>query len=546
MSPKDSKRYHAGVEGMSSSPVPEVLGFPDAIDEWTNDKLEIAKSNFINIASYNQFNDSSRVFLAGRIGSGKTTILNKIKHSIESGENREYSSAIIIDSRDYIAQLGIAIRTQQNDNLIFSEIEYIARTEWEKMVNIIAMQELYNKFASSESSDFKHMKDFLERQGLLRFKHSVGETLKQIIENLKSIDSSIIQGVSCTISSIDQALMTDYNEALVEFNNNLEKYGKIMILIDSIEKYEFNDHIVLAIINALVNLCLEYNRNNRLMAIKMAAPSELIPKLASINSEKISNKIVYIRWSQSDLKTFIAVRLYKNIKKLSPTSFVDRSEAVEFFDQYYQETCRTRCGFMFRTFPYCMAYTQKEPRQILSIFNAWLYYEEIKPNVPRMELVNKAITYDELSRIKGALSIYSSIHPQMFEMFQRTFINRKYCFNEDEFDEWVNTCAGIRDNVDAYDLKRYFISSGLVGTMVEMHNIDKGNPDLKNDRDIRIKEVIFEYQYKEQLPFNNQTRFCLHPMVFSALNIEVDIDTFVYPKPLELEGEYIPWEKLFR
>lgn len=537
----ETRRYHAGVEGMNNSPIPEVLGSPDAVDEWTSDKIEIAKSNFINIDSYNKFIDPSRIFLVGRIGSGKTTILNKFKHSIESGENHDYSSTIIIDSRDYIAQLGIAIRTQRNEDLLFSEIEYIARSEWEKMLNIVAMKELYDHFAASDPSDFIKIRHFLEEQGILMHNRSVVETLKLIIENLKSIDSTIVQGVSCTISSINQSLMPDYTSALDEFYRNLNRYGKLLILVDSIEKYEFNDPIVLAILNALVNLCLEYNRNNKLVTIKMAAPSELIPKLASINSEKISNKIVYIRWSQNDLKTFIAVRIYKYVNGIPSTKFVDREEAVRFFDEYYEESCKTRCDFMFKTFPYCMAYTQKEPRQILSIFNAWLFYEKTRRNENRMDLVNKAITYDELSRIKGALSIYSSIHPKMFEMFQRTFGNRKYCFSEEEFDEWLSTCTGIRGNVDAYDLKRYFISSGLVGTMVEMHNIEKGNPELKNNRDVRIKEVIFEYQYKEQLFFNNQTRFCLHPMVFSALNIEVDIDTFVYPKPFELENEFIPW-----
>ena len=128
-------------------------------------------------------------------------------------------------------------------------------------------------------------------------------------------------------------------------------------------------------------------------------------------------------------------------------------------------------------------------------------------------------------------------------MFQRTFSKHKYCFTESEFDAWLAECNNLRGNVDAYELKRYFISSGLVGVMVNLHQIKKGNRVLQNDRVVRIKEAVFEYQYKELLAFNNDTKFCLHPMTYSILNIKVDRNTFVYPRPIEEEGEFVPWSE---
>ena len=152
-----------------------------------------------------------------------------------------------------------------------------------------------------------------------------------------------------------------------------------------------------------------------------------------------------------------------------------------------------------------------------------------------------ALDYDASTRVSGALSIYSSVHPQIVEMFTRTFANRKYCFSESEFDSWVAGCSNLRGSLDAYDIKKYFVSSGLVGTMIELHHIQPGEGRLSVDRPIRIKEVIFEYQIKERLSFNSGTKFCLHPMVYKALNIEVDRNTFVYPKPIELGNEFVPW-----
>ncbi len=538
----NKKLYHAGVAGVLLDPIPELIGKADAIDEWT-DPLT-AEANFINIASYEQFTDPSCVFLVGRIGSGKTSMFNRLKNSIENGKYKLYDSVAMIDTRDYIAQLGKVIRLSNLSSLNYSELECTARKEWEKTINILAMKNAYIKYADYAPDKFKKIKVFLEKEGYISSKLSITNILEKISNNLCNIEitpeNSIINAAAYVFG---QALSADYDDALSELNSVLEDYGNMLILVDSIEKYEFSDKIILAVLNALVNLCLDYNRYNTRISLKMAAPSELIPKLTAINPEKISSKIVYIRWSHDDLKTFIAVRVYKYINKLDGHKYVDRDVANEFFDEYYDDTCKTRCGFNFKTFSYCLSYTQKEPRQMLSIFNAWLYYEKKFPNTERMQLIDRAITTDELSRVKGALSIYSSVHTKMFEMFERTFSNRNYCFSESEFDEWINSCANIRGEIDSYDLKKYFISSGLVGTMVEMHKINPNHPILNNDETVRIKEVIFEYQHKECLPFNNDTKFCLHPMVFSALNILIDKNTLVYPKPFEIDSDFIPWNE---
>ena len=538
----NKKLYHAGVAGVLLDPIPELIGKADAIDEWT-DPLT-AEANFINIASYEQFTDPSCVFLVGRIGSGKTSMFNRLKNSIENGKYKLYDSVAMVDTRDYIAQLGKVIRLSNLSSLNYSELECTARKEWEKTINILAMKNAYIKYADCAPDKFKKIKAFLEKEGYISSKLSITNILEKISNNLCNIEitpeTSII---SAAAYAFGQVLSVDYENALSELNNVLEDYGNMLILVDSIEKYEFSDKIILAVLNALVNLCLDYNRYNTKISLKMAAPSELIPKLTAINPEKISSKIVYIRWSHDDLKTFIAVRVYKYINKLDGHKFVDRDIANDFFDKYYDDTCKTRCGFNFKTFSYCLSYTQKEPRQMLSIFNAWLYYEKKFPNTERMQLIDKAIINDELSRVKGALSIYSSVHTKMFEMFERTFSNRNYCFSESEFDEWINSCANIRGEIDSYDLKKYFISSGLVGTMVEMHEIKPNHPVLNNNETVRIKEVIFEYQHKECLAFNNDTKFCLHPMVFSALNILIDKNTLVYPKPFEMDSDFIPWNE---
>ncbi len=532
--------YHAGVTGVLTESFPEFIGKADAIDEWIDEKT--AEANFINIDSYSQFAEPSCVFLVGRIGSGKTAMLNKLKYSIEKGNNEDYAAVNIIDTRDYIAQLGKMIRIAGMEEFNYTEIEYTARKEWEKTINTIAMKTIYDKYASVESNTLKKIETYLSEQNILSSKMKIANVIERISENLGKIDTIQAQGLSTAGNILGQLFSASYDDAVDEMKNILVKHGKILLLIDSIEKYEFSEKIILAVLNALVNICLDYNRENKYIEIKMAAPSELIPRLTAINPEKISSKIVYIRWSHDDLKSFLAVRIYKYVNRIAGAQYIEKEVANKFFDDYYGKFCITRCNINFPVFPYCLSYTQKEPRQLLAIFNAWLFLEQRYPETSRQDLIEKAINSDDLSRVKGALSIYSSVHTKMFEMFERTFSNRRYCFNESQLDEWLNSCANIRGDLDAYDLKKYFISSGLVGTMVELHFVEADNKILKPGRNVRIKEVVFEYQYKECLPFNSDTKFCLHPMVFGALNIEVDRNTFVYPKPLELDDEFVPWD----
>lgn len=530
--------YRAGISNMEANKIPEVLGYAEGKDEW--EKPLSANANYININSYEQFEDPDCVFLVGRIGSGKTAMLSKLKYSVECGACKKYDCVAMIDTRDYIAQLGRSIRLSEYGKLPYSEIEYTARLEWEKVINSIAMKVLYDKYGALFPDEFRNIKAFLSENGEEPSRFSISDLLKTISENLGKTDNIIMHGISTTAILLGNIVSPNYLKARQELGEIIRGHGRPLILIDSIEKYEFNDTVILAVLNALTTICLDNCRNDNGIILKMAAPSELIPNLTSVNFEKLSSKIVYIRWSFHDLKAFIAVRVYRYKKQIAGEEQVNQKEALAFFDEYYKPSCMTRHGIYFPTLAYCMSYTQKEPRQILSIFNSWIYFEEKYAAQSRMDLIDKAITYDDYSRVKGALSIYSSVHPRMLEMFERTFTNKKYCFSESEFDQWLRSCSKIRGQIEAYELKKYFISSGLVGTMVEMHHIPEENKDLKNKRYIRIKEVLFEYQRKDFLPFNDETRFCLHPMVFGALNIVVDRNTLVYPRPAE--DEYVPWE----
>ena len=95
-------------------------------------------------------------------------------------------------------------------------------------------------------------------------------------------------------TALGHYLSPNYRDAVQELRSIMDKHGRMLLLIDSIEKYEFHDTITLAVLNALATQCVDFSRDKKGIILKMAAPSELIPKLSSVNFEKISSKIVYI------------------------------------------------------------------------------------------------------------------------------------------------------------------------------------------------------------------------------------------------------------
>lgn len=543
MNSKDNDIYKhnyttAKISAMTTDFKKNLIGVPDAKDEWRANKSE-AEAKFINIDSYNEFADPSALFLVGRIGTGKTAILNKLQYSIQQGLNTDYQTVVLIDANEYIAQLSSTLRLRGLSEFSYTEIENIAICEWKKVLNTIAMKAFHCYCVKNGIATLKAVQSYLAKEHLLNVGMDTRRILELISENLKNTDN-FFSKTAAVVTEFASENIGDYNAALLELESALCSTGnKILILVDSVERYEFYDQIILAVLNAMTDVCVYFSEEDKGVAVKMALPSELVPNLLSINLEKTINKMVYIRWNQADLKSLIAVRLYKCITQVNGT--INLETALDFFNNYYEQNCTTTQEFKFPTFAYCMSYSQKKPRQLISIFNTWLNLEQKFPKKNKMSLVSYAIAQHELIRVQGAFTIYRSVHPNMFDMFKKTFANQIYCFSESDFDIWLKACSSLRGNMDAYDLKRYFIASGLVGIMVELHTIEKGTLPFENDRVIRIKEVLFEYQYKERLPFNNQTKFCLHPMCYRVLNTKIDLNTFVYPKPLEIEDEYVPW-----
>jgi len=516
------------------------LGYGAAESEWHDPKK--MHSQFIEINSYKAFADPSIVLLVGRIGTGKTAIVNNLKYLIDNGYEMRYKSATTVTGdkcQKYFFDFSSTIRGSEYKDLIYAELESCFMSKWEWLVNVVAMQEIYKRHSDS-SGKCEKIKKYLRENNLIKFSMSANyilDTISSAAENINGVAATVTVALSKTMRKLTSV---EYSEALEELQKLLKTEGSCLVLIDSIRNYHVEDKISLAIISALYNVAVMISDDiqNTGIHVKMALPSEIMPHLTNVNTEKMINRTVYIRWNQRNLTELIAVRLYMH--KHHDIVDCNLCEAMEYFQSYYTPTCKTAFGITFNTMAYCLMHTQKKPRQLISIFNSWLFLEE-KRSGNKMDLIYEATKLNQELQLKGVFQIYANVHIRAFDMFKRAFNNSKYCFNENELDVMIKQCAGIRGDMDAYDVKKLFFASGLLGMERNLHPVDENDPKFKNDRPIRIKEAVFEYQIKDTLTPNNRTRFALHPMVYAHMNIEIDENTLVYPKPNEDEDEFVPW-----
>jgi len=513
------------------------LGYGNAESEWSENPQQ-AHNQFIKINSYEEFSDPSTILLIGRIGTGKTSILNNLKYLIEREQENRYKFVTMVESSKYFFQLSRSIRLSEHKDLLYAEIEELLIDKWNWLINVTAMQEMNKKFPNTT----KKIKKYLEDNNLVDYQQSTAYIIDAICDNVEDVDNKVVQGAVALRKIMRRLYSVDFKDAEAELKDTLKDEGNCLILIDTIDKYHVDDTISLAVISALYAACVNFSNSysrDRIL-VKIALPSEIMPNLITINTEKIVNRIVYIRWNQKDLTKLIAIRLFSYKHQEVDECSID--EALTYFHEYYSETCITETGIVFNTMAYCLMHTQKKPRQLLSIYNSWLFLEKQYPGKDRMELISNAVHLNQELMIKGALSIYVNQNSRVFEIFKRVFAGSKYCFSASELDAMIKNCSSVRGEMDAFSVKRMLLSSGLLGIQQELHYINENNEYFKNiGKIIRIKEVVFEYQLKDQLPINGNSTFALHPICYRVTHNIVDENTIVYPKPAG--DEFVPWQK---
>jgi hypothetical protein len=63
---------------------------------------------------------------------------------------------------------------------------------------------------------------------------------------------------------------------------------------------------------------------------------------------------------------------------------------------------------------------------------------------------------------------------------------------------------------------------------------------------VTLKEAYFEYQIKGILVVSNSTVFAVHPMMYQQVGTLINLNDYIYPKPIEDEEQEVIEEMRIR
>ncbi len=553
------------VDGILSNVMP-YLGKIGAEKEW-NDNPEEAYTKFLHTKSYHDFINEDSLILLGRTGTGKTSILRCVCENVNRRKITDYDFAVIVPFNEILFNL---VNTE--DEFLISHIKSKLKESISMHINCYIMKTLIKKGVVDKTSkmySYISKNDLYSvgeaeyfRSGINKFRNMVNAS-KQMNNKVGEIANNIV-----TIMDITEAfLQNGYEEAYNEMMKVLENY-KILVLIDTLNEYDLRDVKIVKCVKALIATCFDYYNNSTRnhIYVKISIPSEIHTHIIEQLPGKQQGNTVVIQWKSKDLIQMIAIRLlyFSKTNQGKILNFENSYNYSDFYDEnpnayenakkliheFLPEFCPTSLDFSLETLSYCIRHTLKKPRELMAIFNSFIYKiieeKNFKFFVENVEKISSMIHSTQEDFIISALSMYTTSYPNILRACEIVLRNQRFYFKGKDLENRLKDAEKDREGYDKEDIKRILLESGLIGKLnkISSHYLpnDKGNADASK-KEIRIMEAKFEYQVKGRLSLNRENYYVLHPMCYEHFECMLDSQTLVYPDALDSEVE---WMKFVR
>ena len=512
--------------------------------EWA--RAEKPLDTFIHTESFKEFKRKEVLFLFGRRGTGKTSIMQMMKFEVNNKQIKEYSHCWMISDEDVFHELSINIRTSPLAQLPQKELNYILKRKWRWILTIMAMRAVVDS-SKIVPEELSVVVKYLNDQNIGA--NPVVNIIRLIEDELMNIDYDITKMGGAIIKITRKMLSADYDQASKALASYLIKTnGKCLVLVDSIEEYDLKDDISRAVVTALIGATVEiYNSSsNNKVYCKVAFPSEIYPHFKSFNREKVEGKNLFLLWQYGDLVSLMAKR-YKHLLTMEeskpgrqiPPDLVesngdleDHSVAKKYIYNFLPKLIKTKSDIEFDTLAYIIRHTQKKPRQVIQIFNIICTLgENHKKGI--FEIDSDLIVCGVHARIdllvEGALDMYDKVYPRASSIIKKVMLGANSYFDYASLDQRLTKVKDLRDQADLSreEVRRLLFESGVLGLKGKEHNFSNSNKSLW--------EGLFEYQIKGTITFTPDTECLVHPMFYRDFQIKVNMNKFIYPIPQEDE-----------
>jgi hypothetical protein len=524
------------------------MGHVDANSEW-NDEDKSSRL-FVHTKSFDTFKEKSNLFLFGRRGTGKTAIIKMLNHQINEGHYKNiYTLAKIINQEDNFYKLTLELRSSSQD-YSYNELVHILKDKWLWIIYTSAMINIIEENQKNAKTDpnLKVIFDYLSKNQLLKSSDiiipssPISKAIDAFSKNLENANNTSVKVGVAILRAMKELKSTEYVEALQKAINYLTKNKQVcLLLIDSQELYDFKDDISRAAMSGLMDAVLEVFNNSFQYCIyaKAAFPSEIFPYLNPSNEGKARDKMHFIMWSYKDITKLLAKRYCELLRKEFPDDFLNQEcdvvdVAEDFLYKFFPRKIRSYCNIELATFPYIVSHTQQKPREIIQLMNLILTLAE-KNKISFKNITSNCVREGTNAKLEdlssSVLDMYKHIYPNAKEIVKKTFFETRNIFDLGDLHKQLLEALPLlgSSGMSRTDAERLFLETGIVG-IVKEENIIKGGEHQS------YIEALFEYQIKDTLTVQNKHQLVIHPMFYQGLNIDVDRNSLVYPKPADEEG----------
>lgn len=521
------------------------LGSLAAEEEWKYDPIEASKK-FVTVSAYKKFQNRQFVGLLGRTGTGKTSIIKKIKYDIKMKQNKEFEHVVEISLENYIrdmpnyAQLNL---TRQTLTQVEKNLDVYIKLSI--MKHVIANKKNFIS-QKGDSNKINTIEKYLNHIGIKKDTDILSKILKILA------DINFNGGIGIAVNVLAQATLVltgdDYDDAMRSLMDILSE-KPLLVFVDTLEQYDIQDEQLLVIIRALVMLGYKYawNFKSNNIFIKYAMPSEIYTHIREMLPAKFLGRELFIEWNYKDLVKMVAIKFYYFALECKDLfKFVDKYKLIDLYEkeevainimyEILPQMCPATLALKFDTLAYCIRHTQKKPRQLLLIIDA-LIQEIVNKNdmdllLKEPDKVRYLIHSVQEEMIMDSIAMYRDSIPHLLKICSEILNEKNYQFSMGDLEKYIRVAQSWRKGTPVLsldDVKRVLIESGLVGLQEDIRYIPENSRWFENEKVIRILNASFEYQIKGSLIYNKNSIMLVHPMCYEYFKCKISKYTMVYP-----------------
>jgi len=543
---------------------PYYLSEQDAEYEW-NSHADQAARYFLPTTAYQSFTHPSSLILLGRTGTGKTAIIRYFEHNIENKKDRNYAHTVRLYFQDIlkcIPNFDVINASAKMFEEIVDALEII--------INLRIMKKVYDGLKPRTDLKVKLEKYLREKRILNNSRNTVIHRIQKSINeaaNLSGTAGEIATNLSVVQKVINAFCTETYDDLLLDMHNEI-KSTPVLVLIDTMDRYDITDSRLVIVVKALISACFRFHNNSHEnhTHVKLSLPSEIYTRIVQSLPGKQQGNTTIIQWSYKDLINLIALRLkgwresHSNESELF--SFIDRLNIDQFDSDtndfelskemlygFLPATCPTSLSFRLDTLAYIIRHTLKKPRELMLIFDAIIHRiistGNIQYFIDNENDISKIVHSKQEELVMSALSMYETPYKDIGNYIQQLLANKNWRFSHisSEDAKRINAFLQARHlNYDVNDIMRVLVESGLLGKINKTGVIAANNNMLCNKNPITVLTAIFEYQIKGTLIFSSTDEYVIHPMCYEHFSCYIDDQTLVYPEKSDNDGDNVYME----